>query len=279
MLPGPVSALCRAKAWKIYGAASYLYPMPRTVFFLIFLGCCARTPAQIVNIEEQRITGTSDSVRWYGYLRASAAFARVKQQSLQLQGQSKVQFKRNPHLALLLLNINLLRAGGDDFTRQAFAHLRYNYKLNDAWTWEAFAQLQTSPLQQLLLRGLAGAGPRWRLFKSGDGRQRIYLGSAWLWEENRFAEPFTRQAWHRSSNYVSVTFRVGKQNTLVGTTYWQPVWGLIRNYRLSTDWLLNVALTRKLSFTLDFSYSVDNNLPPGAPSQAYTWFNGITWQL
>ncbi len=250
-----------------------------TIFLLIFLGCCAHLPAQIVNIEEQRITGTNDSVRWYGYLRGSAALARVKQQSLQLQGQSKIQFKHDPHLVLLLLNLNLLRAGGDDFARQAFAHLRYNYKLNDTWIWEAFAQLQTSPLQQLLQRRLVGAGPRLRLFKSGDGRQRMYIGFAWLWEENRFSEPFPRQAWHRSSNYVSVTFRVGKQNMLVGTTYWQPVWGLIRNYRLSTDWLLKIGLSKKLFFTVDFTYSMDKNLPPGAPSETYTWFNGITWQL
>lgn len=250
-----------------------------TLFLLMFLRCFIQLQAQIVNIEEQRITGTNDSVRWYGYLRGSAALARVKQQSLQLQGQSKVQFKRDPHLALLLLNINLLRAGGNDFARQAFAHLRYNYKISSAWTWEAFAQLQTSPIQLLRKRSLVGTGPRWRLFKSGDGRQRVYLGSAWLWEQNRFSEPNPQESWHRSSNYVSATFRVGKQNMLIGTTYWQPVWGLIHNYRLSTDWLLKIGLTKKLSFTVDFTYSVDKNLPPGAPAETYTWFNGISWTL
>lgn len=235
--------------------------------------------AQIVNIEEQRITGTNDSTHWYGYLRGSAALAKVKQQSLQLQGQSKVQFKSDPHLALLLLNLNLLRAGGNDFTRRAFAHLRYNYKISGAWTWEAFGQLQTSPLQLLSQRSLLGTGARWRLLKSKDGRQRVYLGAAWLWEQNRFAEPAAPQAWHRSSNYASATFRIGKQHSLVGTVYWQPVWGLVPNYRLSTEWLLKVSLTKRLSFTSDFSYSVDKNLPPGAPAETYSWMNGISWQL
>ena len=129
--------------------------------------------AQVVNIEEERITGTNDSTHWYGYLRGNAALVKVKEQSLQMQGQAKVQFKRDPHLTLLLLNLNLLRAGGNDFTRQAFAHLRYNYKLSRTWTWEVFAQLQTNPLQQLQQRSLVGAGPRWRLFKSADGRQRV----------------------------------------------------------------------------------------------------------
>ncbi len=248
-----------------------------SLFFLLY--CCAVLPAQVVNIEEERITGTNDSVRWYGYLRGSASLVKVKQQSLQLLGQTKVQFKRDPHLTLLLLNLNLLRAGGKDFTRQAFAHLRYNYKISPTWTWEAFAQLQTSPLQQLRQRSLLGSGPRWRVFKSADGRQRVYLGAAWLWEQNQFSESDAPQAWHRSSNYVSATLRIGKQSALITTTYWQPVWGLIRNYRLSTEWLLKIALTKKLSFTLDFSYSVDKNLPAGAPKETYAWLNGVSWQL
>ncbi len=249
------------------------------LFLLIFILSCTGLTAQIVNIEEQRITGTNDSVHWYGYLRGSAALVKVKQQSLQLQGQSKVQFKQDPHLALLLLNVNLLRAGGNDFARQAFAHLRYNLKITEAFTWEVFTQLQSSPIQLLRQRQLVGTGLRRLLFKSRDDRQRIYVGTAWLWEQNRFSEPNPRQAWHRSSNYLSTTFRVGKQHSLIGTTYWQPVWGLIRQYRLSTEWLLKIALTQKLSFTVNFSYSIDKNLPEGAPAEIYSWFNGLSWQF
>lgn len=246
---------------------------------LVLLLCYTSARAQIVNIEEQRITNTNDSTRWYGYLRGSAALTKVKQQSLQLQGQSKIQFKKDPHLALLLLNINLLRAGNQDFAKRAFAHLRYNYELAKNLNWEAYAQIQTSPIQLLDQRRLLGTGLRWRLLKSANGRQRIYLGAAWLWEHNIFTEPYAQQFWNRSSNYLSTTLRFSKQATLIGTAYWQPVWGRISNYRLSTEWVLQVAITKKLALTIDFSYSRDNNLPPEAPSETYAWRNGITWQL
>lgn len=252
---------------------------PNVCLFLFVLLLAAPLTAQVVNIEEQRITGTNDSTHWYGYLRGSASVVRVKQQSLQLQGQTKVQFKKDPHLALLLLNLNLLRAGDADFARQAFAHLRYNYKLRETLTWEAFTQVQSSPLQLLQQRSLLGMGPRWRLLKSKDGRQRIYLGTAWLWEHNIFSEPNSVQSWHRSSNYLSITVRAGKQASLIGTTYWQPVWGLAGNYRLSTEWLLKVDLSKKLSLTIDFAYNLDKNLPPGAPDATYAWRNGVSWQL
>ena len=258
--------------------------MRLNVNFFYALGavlCCLQVPAraQIVNIEEQRITGTNDSVRWYGHLRGSAALIKVREQSLQLAGEARVQYKTPGHLLLLLLQENLLRAGGNDFSKQAFAHLRYNYKLSDTWVWEAYGQLQTSPLQLLRQRYLVGTGLRWRAFKSGDGRQRLYLGSSWLWENNRFSAPFGGNAWHRSSNYMSVTLRLGQQSSLVGTTYWQPVWGYIHNYRFSTDWLLKIGITKQIALTLDVTYNLDKNLPAGAPAESYVWRNGLVWQL
>jgi putative salt-induced outer membrane protein YdiY len=246
--------------------------------FLPLLMGAVEACAQVVNIEEQRITGTRDSVHWYGHLRGGANVIKVRQQSLQLQGQAKVQYKNDPNLVLLLLNVNLLRAGNSDFARQAFAHLRYNRKWAEVLTWEAFAQTQTSPIQLLDQRHLFGTGLRWRLMKSKDGRQRIYLGTAWLWEQNYFTEPFGVSAWHRSSNYLSSTFRLSSQAMLIQTTYWQPVIGRVENYRLSTEWLLKVNLGKHLALTIEYDYGVDKNLPETAPRETYAWRNGLMWQ-
>lgn len=235
--------------------------------------------AQIVNIEEQRITGTRDSVHWYGNLKGSASLAKVEKQTLQLQINAKVQYKNRRNLTLLLLNLNLLRADKQDFARQAFAHLRYNYKISDTWVWEAFAQVQTSPIQLLQQRDLLGTGVRYRLLKSKDGRQRMYLGAALVGEQNQFTGAETKQSRYRSSNYLSMTLRPSKQVTLITTTYWQPVLGLIENYRLSSEWVLKVDITKKLAFTVDFDYSIDKNLPLGAPNETYAWRNGILWQF
>jgi hypothetical protein len=250
------------------------------LFYLLWSASTAHTLfAQVVNIEEQRITGTNDSTNWYGHLRGGLSLVKVQEQSLHLNGNVKVQYKSDPHLVLLLLNVNLLRAGNQDFARQAFAHLRHNYKLSETWTWEAFTQVQTSPIQLLERRTLFGTGARWRALKSKDGRQRIYLGAAWLWEQNHFTEPLGSSSWHRSSNYISTTFRPNKKMMVIQTTYWQPVVGYIRNYRLSSDWLLKIELTKKLAFTLDFEYSIDKNLPPGAPNETFIWRNGLSLQL
>lgn len=250
-------------------------------FLLILLGGLASTmaSAQVVNIEEQRITSTNDSVHWYGYLRGSTAFVKVREQSFQLQTQAKVQYKSAPHLVLLLLNANLLRAGNNDIARRAFAHLRYNFKMSETLAGEAFQQIQNSPVQLLEQRDLYGVGLRYRVLKSRDGRQRVYAGTAWAYELNRFTEPYGFSNQHRSSNYLSATFRPNAFTTVIQTTYWQPVWGMIKNYRLSSEWVLKWSLGKHLSFNVEFDYSVDRNLPDVAPQETIGWRNGLSWEF
>lgn len=249
---------------------------------LILLSCflnAKQVEGQIVNIEEQRITGTNDSTRWYGHLKAAFNLTKVQQTAIQWSADSKVQYKNQRHLSLLLLNYNLLKAGDNDFVNSAFAHLRYNYKLTNPLVWEAYAQLQTNKLLFIRTRLLFGTGLRQRVFLTSDGRNRLYAGASWMWEQNDFIGEEGFRSWHRFSSYVSTTFRFGKNYSLIGTNYWQPVIGMIKNYRILSDWTLNLPVSKKLSFTLDFTYTKEIGLPLEAPSETITWKNGLTWLL
>lgn len=247
--------------------------------FFIFLMCFGnawQSVGQIVNIEEQRITGTNDSTRWYGHLKTAFSLTKVQQTAIQWAADSKVQYKNRRHLSLLLLNYNLLKAGNNDFVNSSFAHLRYNYNLTGPLVWEGFAQLQTNKLLFIRTRSLFGTGLRRRFFLTSDGRNRLYAGISWMWEQNDFVGEDGFRSWHRFSSYVSTTFRFGKNFSLIGTNYWQPVIGLIKNYRILSDWTLNLPVSKRLSFTLDFTYTKEIGLPIEAPSETITWRNGLS---
>lgn len=235
--------------------------------------------AQIVNIEERRITGTNDSTHWYGHLNLAANLSKVKDQILQFSATGQVQYKKDRSLFLLLLDGKFLRAGEQDFNRAGFAHLRYNYKISDPLVLEAFAQAQYNKLLLIELRVLAGAGLRYRLFKDKSGGNRIYAGMAYLYERNRFLEGGGETGWHRLSNYISFTFRPWQGVKLVSTTYYQPQLFDLANYRFSTEWRLDMPLGKRLSFTTDFTYSIDRSLPIDAPASTYAWLNGLTFRL
>lgn len=250
--------------------------------FLTLLLCVVfgeNLTGQIVNIEEQRITGTNDSTRWYGHVKAALNLTKVQQTTIQWSAESKVQYKNQRHLSLLLLNYDLLKAGDNDFVNSAFSHLRYNYKLTDPLVWEAFTQLQTNKLLFIRTRFLLGTGLRRRFFLAENGRSRIYAGASWMWEQNDFISEEGFRSWHRFSSYVSATFRLGNNLSLIGTNYWQPVIGRIKNYRILSDWTLNLPVSKKLSFTLDFTFTKEIGLPVEAPSETIIWKNGLTLRL
>lgn len=236
--------------------------------------------AQIVNIEEMRITGTNDSLRWYGALKGAFVLTKVKEQTMRLHGESRVQYKRRRNIWLLLLNADFLRAGGQDFSNAAFVHLRYNYKIRTPLSWEVYGQQQTNRLLLIRSRTLLGTGLRQRFFVNRRQNSRLYLGTAWLYEQNYFVENYGQQAWQRWSNYVSITLRQQKTGTVLqGTTYWQPAFSDFRNYRFSTEWSLELPLGKHLRFSTDFAYSIDQGLPNAAPLGIYNWQNGLVWRL
>lgn len=232
--------------------------------------------SQIVNIEEQRITGTSDSLHWYGQLRMGANLVKVQQTILQLNAGAQVEYKQGKNLALFLMDGRFLRAGGKDFNNTGFAHLRYNRKLADPLSLEFFTQTQFNKLLLIQLRALGGGGLRYRLYRNASGKSRIYLGAAYMFEHNQFTDETDDRNWHRLSSYISFTFRPWQGVTLASTTYFQPKITYWANHRFATEWRLDTPLGKKLSFSTDFTFQLDTELPAGAPTSTYTWLNGLT---
>lgn len=253
--------------------------MLKTIVSLLLLLASFLSVAQIVNIEERRITGTNDTTNWYGFLRLGANLVKVQDEILQLNATGQVQYKKNRHLTLLLLDGKFLRAGNTDFNNAGFSHLRHNFKITEKLVLEAFAQAQYNRLLLIEFRALTGSGLRYRLFKDESGKNRIYAGSAYLFEHNRFVEIAGEKNWHRWSNYVSFTFQPWENLKLINTTYYQPQIGDFENYRFSTETRLDLPLGKRLSFSVDFTYSIDQSLPETAPVSTYAWMNSLTFKL
>ncbi len=235
--------------------------------------------AQVVNIEDQRIKGTSDSVHWYGQFELSGNLAKVKEQVLQINATAQIEYKKNRSLALFLLDGDFLRAGKKDFNNAGFVHLRYNHDLTQKLTWEAYTQAQFNKLLLIRQRTLAGSGLRARVWKDKPGKNRIYLGLAYLYEINQFLEGNESRNWHRLSSYFSATLRPWDGALLVTTTYFQPQVSHFENYRLSSEWKLVLPLHKKLTYTTAFIWGKDRSLPSDAPKTTYSWTNGLALEL
>jgi hypothetical protein len=252
----------------------------KSILCAFFFMIASTLLAQIVNIEEMRIQGTNDSLRWYGALKSSLNMSKVQEKTVQMTSDVRVQYKHQRHVLLGLLNTNLLRAGNRDFIRSGFVHLRYNYKLTRSLSWEAYGQSQNNRLLLMKERSLLGTGVRQRIYLNYRQNSRLYLGLAYLYERNVFTEGNGQRNWNRLSHYMSVTLRHKKTGSLLqSTTYWQPVIGLIKNHRFSTEWALELPISKHLRFSTDYVFSLDRGLPTAAPLRVFTWTNGLVWRL
>lgn len=251
--------------------------LKNTLFLLLFIFTKTISFAQIINIEEKRIK-TRDSVEWYGECSLSASFLQLNKKVVTLRGSAQVEYKKNKYLFLFLNDYSLLKAGNEAFENAAFQHLRYNYKLKQNLTLEAFGQAQNNKIQHINLRALLGTGLRWRMYKSGNGKNRLYLAMAYMQEYNEFKNE-KNQRFKRISSYLSGIYEPNTTMKFFTMTYYQPDILQIKNARLSSQNTCFLKINKHLSFKVEFNMAYDPTLPPTINYWSYSWVNGLRWVI
>src|ERR1700740_1166017 len=127
-------------------------------FLLVFVH--SYTQAQVINIESKRFL--NDTNGWVGKIDFNFLLTQNTQQIIQVGNNVHVQYQRNRSRFLVLNDVNFIKAGNTDFVNAGYQHFRYNYKIVDRVTWEAFTQVQYNKVLRLHLRFLSGTGPRFK---------------------------------------------------------------------------------------------------------------------
>ena len=150
------------------------------------------------------------------------------------------------HLALFVNDLGFERSGGQSFVNQGSQHLRYNYKLLENITWEAFVQSQYNSIAKIQFRGLTGIGPRLKLL--GLEKYRLYVGTLVMYEHEELDEEtlIINRDW-RASSYLSLSFFPTDNITFVSTTYYQPVLNDFKDYRIASENSFVLGIFEKLS--------------------------------
>lgn len=227
--------------------------------------------AQVLNVESQRFN--SDSMGWIGRV----GFATQVQQSVQrvfgLDAELHVQYRKGKSRFLFLGDQNLVQAGGTDFINTGYEHIRYNYRLRERLTWEAFVQTQYNKPMRMDFRGVTGTGPRFRLLK----REKIhmYVASLYMFEHEEVTGEPTVYDDHRSSSYFTFTWIISPQADVSGTVFYQPNLRNFSDYRIATDMALDLDVTKRIAFRATFNLLYDDKQPAGVPNLTYQQQNSL----
>lgn len=242
------------------------------IFLFILLGTGIR--AQIINIETKRFL--KDTNGFVGTVGGNFNVNQNTQTILTLGYNQHLQYKHNRHRFLAISDLNFIKADETDFVNAGYQHFRYNYKINNRVTLEAFVQGQYNLVLKLDRRYLAGFGPRFKILKKEI--LRIYAACLYMYEYQSQANETIEQYNNRISSYISFTFSF-KKSELVSTTFYQPHLADAGNFRIANDSAFDLGIGTKLHFRVGFNLLYDTRQPPGVPDLTYILKNGLTYKF
>lgn len=232
--------------------------------------------SQLVNIESRRMQ--TDTLRLAGnadvsfnYQKTNDVTLNVFKTSLSAQGKSK----NLKHIVLALGNYHLASSNNSTINNAGFGHLRYNYKWNKWLRWEAYTQVQFNELLSLRYRFLTGTGAR---FKLNHGETiKTYLGVSAFYEHEEIQDiQETINTDVRMSNYFVVSIKFpNKRGEITSTTYYQPLFRALNDFRITNQSLIQLNITKQLAFTTAVNYFFDANPPVDVQPSTFSLSNGL----
>ncbi len=242
--------------------------MKNKLLLSVFLIVFKLSEAQIVNIEGERYT--TDTTGWRGNYNLGFIFGKQAEKYFAFNNTAHIQYKSKKSLYLVLGSVELLKSQTKSLENNGFFHFRYNYKIRDWLRWEAFTQVQYNKLNGIRLRYLLGTGPRFKVVQVE--KFKTYIGTLYMLEYEINKDKTQKLLEGRFSGYLSFSFRPIKTVEIVSTTYYQPKFEDIRDYRISTDNAMVFRFHKLLSFGINYRLNYDSRPPLGAVTR-------LTYQL
>ena len=228
------------------------------MFFLFSLNFCY---GQLINIESKRMQ--TDSTRFI--FRGDLGFNHNNndgQYLYQINSNLSTQFKSKNlrKIYFLIGDVSLIRSEEKDFENSWFLHFRYNQEITNLFRIEGFIQSQNNKILDVNARNLIGAGIRFKFISYKDFR--VYLGSAYMLEQEQsdfLNEKFNN---HRYSSYLSLSFNVPQSHLSISNTiYYQPLLKDFADFRVFEQFKMTAKISKNLSMFFLFDYYYDSNTP------------------
>ena len=230
--------------------------------------------SQVINIENKRFL--KDTNGFVGSANFNFTINQNKQQVLSLGINTHNQYLHNKHRVLAISDLLFIKAGENNFVNAGYQHLRYNYKILNRITIEAFAQAQYNLALLLNERYLVGVGPRFKIIKQPN--IKLYAGSLYMYEYQNQNNDSIREFNHRQSSYFTLNINY-KGVDFVTTTYYQPNINEIQDYRIANDSSFELQVNKFLNFRAGLNLLYDTRQPIGIPALTYIFKNGISFKF
>lgn len=255
----------------------------RTLFtlFTLLLALTSSAHAQIVNT--QPLIGRLDADGLSGELNTHLEWRTGNVELFRLSASALLTWRCDDHALLSSSSLELGDRAGERFLFRTFTHLRYQYRLDDILTLEAFGQVAHDEFRRITVRALGGLGARLSLLTTDQTRLR--LGLAYMFEHERFADSTTltdsgeRRDNHRASLYLDLRHDLTDRLGLGLTVFYQPSLTAFSDWQLAAESRLAVHLTKSLALTLQLHLAYDSTPPDDVATLDTATLVGLGWSF
>lgn len=252
------------------------YPSFILINAIIFMLIPSISTAQLVNVEKSRKEAQPGL---QGHIDLNLMLTQNTRQIFEAGSSTLLQYSMNRHTILAINSIGFMRVEGNNLINNGFQHLRYNYTLGDGLTTaEIFTQHQYNSIRLMKRRFLLGGGPRFRIYESDD--LGIYIAPLVMYEQELLDEvEETKTDKFKGDLYISLTYALDERINFSHTTYYQPDFAVIKEYRIASETGLELKFGDSFSFLVTYNLLYDSAPPGDIPNLFYTLKNGIKYSF
>ena len=166
----------------------------------------------------------------------------------------RLDYKESHYSYFFVLNYSLDKDKGDIDVNKGFIHGRFVLAM-PSLCHEYFIQEEYDANIDLRYRRLAGLGARFYIFDSAI--YQLYGGIGVFVEEEAYDE-LDQKVNTRLSTYLSTTKRVSSAFQYTNTSYFQPAFSDVRNFRIFSVHDFSYQVSEFLSLSFDLTFKFDN---------------------
>lgn len=245
------------------------------IWILLCLLVFTKSKGQVINVETLR--KVTDSAKWTGSTSLDFSIIKNKNSIFKIANKAHVQYNNDKELWLFINDLKFEKLEGNSFVNKGTQHLRYNRRISERFKMEGFLQAQYDAISEIDFRGLAGLGPRLKLYANDD--YRFYFGTLIMYEYEKASDIVDDRVQKdiRGSAYISFSMYPTKNLSIISTSYYQPKLKRLNDYRLSTDTAILFKILETLAFKTTFTYSFDAFPVATIPKTQYELTNGLLY--
>ncbi len=234
-----------------------------------------------INIEQLRLDDDTSGL-WSGHIESELTYKKGNNDLVLLESTVAIEADWTKRSLLLVLKGDIGESNGSRVSNEFVSHLRFIEKNCQTVYYEAFLQYNYNLARKILNREIAGGGARFILHDDSNWKLRLGMGA--MYEREEFDVPRESDEWRavqqlRGSNYLSLVIIPASNMSITTTTYYQPSFKDIQDFRILSETKASFRFSGSLSFTVKFNFIYDNIPLTGLKSYDIDSKYGVTWDF